>query len=45
LKKSGDIPWEEAVIPVPEGLNKLEWIYKKDQSVSSGMDCAMIDKN
>jgi hypothetical protein len=43
-KKSGDIPWEETVIPVPEGLNKLEWIYKKDQSVSSGMDCAMIDR-
>jgi hypothetical protein len=44
LKKSGDIPWEKAVIPVPAGLNKLEWIYKKDQSVSSGRDCAMIDK-
>jgi hypothetical protein len=44
FKKSGDIPWEEAVVPVPEGLNTLEWIYKKDQSVSSGMDCAMIDK-
>jgi hypothetical protein len=44
LKKSGDIPWEAAVVPVPAGLNKLEWIYKKDQSVSSGQDCAMIDK-
>jgi hypothetical protein len=44
FRKSGDIQWEKIAIPVQEGLNKLEWIYNKDQSISSGLDCAMIDK-
>jgi len=43
LEKSGEITWQKAIIPVPAGYNKLEWIFKKDQSVSSGSDCAMID--
>ncbi|TAL60186.1 MAG: hypothetical protein EPN88_16305, partial [Bacteroidetes bacterium] len=41
--KSGEIPWTRKVVAVPAGLNKMEWIYKKDQSVSSGSDCAWID--
>lgn len=43
LKKSGEVQWERASIPVKAGYNKLEWIYKKDISKSSGTDCAMID--
>ena len=43
FKKSGDIPWTRKAVAVPAGLNKLEWIYKKDQSVSAGSDCAWID--
>lgn len=43
FKKSGDIPWTRAEIALPAGLNKLEWKYKKDQSVSGGSDCAWID--
>jgi hypothetical protein len=43
FRKSGEIPWSKAVIHVPEGYNKIEWIYSKDGSVSSGLDCAMID--
>ncbi len=42
-KKSGDIAWEKKVIPVPPGYNKMEWIYRKDQSVSHGFDGALID--
>ncbi len=43
LRKSGETGWNKAAIPVPAGYNRLEWLYKKDQSVSQGTDCAMID--
>ncbi len=43
LKKSGEVPWSRIAIPVPAGLNKMEWVYKKDQSVTAGADCAWID--
>ena len=43
FKKSGEVPWTKRVVPVPAGLNVMEWKYKKDQSVSGGSDCAFID--
>jgi hypothetical protein len=43
LKKSGEIPWTKSTIGVKAGLNKLEWAYKKDNSVSQGADCAWLD--
>ena len=43
LKKSGEVPWERISVPVPAGLATMEWIYKKDNSVSQGADCAYID--
>jgi hypothetical protein len=43
FKKSGEIPWTKVAVAVPAGLNKLEWIYKKDNTVSQGSDCAWID--
>ncbi len=43
FKKSGEIPWSRIAVPVAAGTNKLEWRYSKDQSVSSGADCAWID--
>jgi hypothetical protein len=43
FKKSGEIPWTQEVIALPAGINKLEWKYKKDQSVTGGADCAWID--
>jgi hypothetical protein len=43
FKASGDIPWTKTAFPVPAGMNKMEWIYKKDQSLSEGSDCAWID--
>lgn len=43
FKRSGDFPWTLMKIPVKSGLNVLDWTYRKDQSVSQGNDCAMID--
>ncbi|MCU0457112.1 MAG: C25 family cysteine peptidase [Bacteroidales bacterium] len=43
LKKSGEIPWTRAAAGVSEGINTIEWVYKKDGSVSGGSDCAWID--
>jgi hypothetical protein len=43
LKKSGETAWDKQAIAVPAGLNKMEWIYKKDNSVSQGADGAWID--
>jgi hypothetical protein len=43
LKKSGEIPWTRAAAAVSEGINIIEWIYKKDGSISGGSDCAWID--
>lgn len=43
FKKSGEVQWSSVSVPVPKGLNKMEWIYKKDQSVTKGSDCAWID--
>ncbi len=43
LEKSGETSWNQFKIPVESGYNKLEWIYRKDNSVSAGHDCAWID--
>ena len=43
FKKSGEIPWTRKSVAVKAGLNKMEWMYKKDSSVSQGSDCAWID--
>jgi hypothetical protein len=43
FRKSGEISWEKKAVPVPAGSNKMEWIYKKDNSYNYGSDCAMID--
>jgi hypothetical protein len=43
FRKSGEVSWEKKAVPVSSGYNTMEWIYKKDYSVSSGSDCAMID--
>jgi hypothetical protein len=43
LRKSGEVPWELKSVPVPAGLATMEWIYKKDNSVSQGADCAYLD--
>jgi len=43
LKKSGETGWKRYAAFVKAGFNKFEWIYKKDASTTSGLDCAWID--
>jgi hypothetical protein len=43
LRISGETLWEKKTVAVPAGYNKMEWTYKKDNSVSQGADCALID--
>ena len=40
---SGNISWTQASYPVSAGQHTYTWTYTKDQSVSSGQDCAWID--
>ena len=40
---SGESGWIEKKIELKGGFNLLEWLYKKDESVSSGSDCAWLD--
>ena len=43
VRKSGESGWEIISVPVPAGLNILEWSFNKDNSVSQGADGAWID--
>lgn len=43
VRRSGETNWIKQSVPVPAGYNKMEWIYKKDNSVSQGADAAWID--
>jgi hypothetical protein len=43
LRRSGETGWLKFSAPVKAGLNKFEWLYKKDASKSDGTDCAWID--
>ena len=43
MRYSGETVWDRIEIPVPAGFNLMEWIYKKDNSVSVGADGAWID--
>jgi hypothetical protein len=43
LKISGEAGWSEKKVVLKEGFNLLEWFYRKDESYSSGSDCAWID--
>ena len=40
---TGETGWVEKKIPVNEGVPVIEWVYRKDQSVSAGSDCAWLD--
>lgn len=43
LRTSGETSWELKKVAVSAGFNKLEWTYRKDNSVSQGADAAWID--
>ena len=40
---SGETGWIGEKNELKEGFNILEWIYKKDQDIVSGADCAWLD--
>ena len=40
---SGEIAWAQASYVLTPGTHELRWEYTKDNSVSSGQDCAWID--
>jgi hypothetical protein len=41
---SGEQDWSLQQYAITSGLHTLKWVYEKDVSISSGSDCAWIDK-
>jgi hypothetical protein len=41
---SGEQDWSLQEYAITSGLHTLRWVYMKDASISSGSDCAWIDK-
>jgi hypothetical protein len=43
FRQSGEQSWTKASLLISQGINKLEWVYSKDNSVSQGADGSWID--
>lgn len=43
-KLTGEVDWQEQVIPVSAGRHTLRWIYEKDASVAVGEDAGWVDE-
>jgi hypothetical protein len=43
FSQSGITDWELAVVPLKKGIHTLNWVYRKDASLSEGEDCAWLD--
>jgi len=41
---SGEINWTQKTYDMPSGNHTIKWAYTKDSSLSSGSDCAWLDK-
>jgi PKD repeat protein len=41
---SGEFPWVQEQYTLDTGNHELKWVYQKDYSVFSGMDCGWVDK-
>ncbi|MEM2351592.1 MAG: carbohydrate binding domain-containing protein [Thermoproteota archaeon] len=41
---SGNVGWQQKKYIIGSGLHTVKWIYKKDGSVNSGVDCGWLDK-
>jgi len=41
---SGEVDWNQVTQKIPPGIHTITWKYSKDASVSSGSDCAWVDK-
>lgn len=44
IQLSGETPWAERHAILKPGVHYLEWIYRKDISLSGGLDAAWIDE-
>ena len=44
VKLSGDKPWEKVAAVLNPGVHYLEWAYKKDVSLSEGLDAVWLDQ-
>lgn len=43
FKLSGELPWRKYRVVLNPGIHYLEWVYKKDVSLSGGLDAVWID--
>ena len=41
---SGEIPWQQSTIEIPEGKHNIAWSYSKDISGTGGLDTAWVDQ-
>lgn len=44
MEISGDTPWAQRKAILKPGVHYLEWVYKKDVSLTGGLDAAWIDQ-
>lgn len=40
---SGESGWEKASFLIPVGMHTFKWTYSKDETISTGNDCAWLD--
>ncbi len=41
---SGNVDWHQQRFDLEAGIHNLKWIYKKDGSISQGLDCGWVDQ-
>ncbi|HOE63478.1 MAG TPA: M6 family metalloprotease domain-containing protein [Candidatus Sumerlaeota bacterium] len=41
---SGNTDWQKMSYVLPAGTHKIQWVYYKNGSISSGADCGWVDK-
>ncbi len=43
FKLSGELPWRKYLTVLSPGIHYLEWVYRKDVSLSGGLDAVWLD--
>jgi len=41
---SGEVDWQQMIYALGSGSHTLRWVYSKDSGLSSGSDCAWLDR-
>ena len=41
---SGEVDWHEFKIALPDGDHTIQWVYRKDETVSEGEDAGWVDQ-